>query len=190
MLCQRAATPSRYTDADLQYDFLAHAILGHAASHLTQTTDKDFSAQALIHRVTAMQLVNKELSKPTNTSNQQEAEVIFATLLVLANQAAYLPDAMLEFVTMFRGCNIVQNIVVSRFKGSVYSTFTPQEYVTRMQRIVRAHNIGPAESVVVNKFLDSVGKLESRCTGPVERNYHAALEKVARVVGHSSVDGR
>lgn len=79
-----------------------HSMLALGASHLTLCTSANFSSQALSHRVKAIQSLNKMLSKQTFT--KAEGDAAFATLLTLTFQSSYMPEGMLDFIAMVRGC--------------------------------------------------------------------------------------
>ena len=85
-----------------QYEFLAHAVLGLGATHLTVTGAGDHSKAALHHRVTAITALNERL--PRAHLSQADADAAFGAMLSLTFQAAYMPDGMVDFLTMIRGC--------------------------------------------------------------------------------------
>jgi hypothetical protein len=82
-----------------------HAILGQAASHLTVTTDTDYSSLALSHRLLAIKGLNEALSKTPRTGSDGDA--LLAACYVLTFQTANMKDGMSEFLTMVRGCGLV-----------------------------------------------------------------------------------
>ena len=86
----------------MQYDFLAHATLGLGASHLNLLVDDDYSNAALQHRVAALSSLNRHIKKPG--LSMADADAAFAAMLSLTYQAAYMPDGMMDFFTMTRGC--------------------------------------------------------------------------------------
>lgn len=85
-----------------QYDFLAHAMLGLGASHLTLMTSANYSNPALNHRVVAISSLNGQLAKAH--LEKAEADATMGALLALTFQSAYMADGMVEFLTMIRGC--------------------------------------------------------------------------------------
>lgn len=89
----------------LQYEFLMHAMLGLAASHLTVTTRADYSSIALQHRVKAIQGFNEALSKQTRSGSDGDA--LLAAVYALTFQSSYLSDGLREFLTLIRGCALV-----------------------------------------------------------------------------------
>jgi hypothetical protein len=77
-------------------------MLGLGASHLNLRIPKKFNTQALAHRSRAISSLNSVLSKQNIT--QAEGDAAFATVLALTFQSSYLPDGMVDFITMVRGC--------------------------------------------------------------------------------------
>lgn len=82
-----------------------HALLGMAASHLTATTEADYSSLALSHRLLAIKGFNEALSKTPRTGSDGDA--LIAACYALTFQSSYMKDGMSEFLTMVRGCGLV-----------------------------------------------------------------------------------
>ncbi|KAH7029528.1 uncharacterized protein B0I36DRAFT_133500 [Microdochium trichocladiopsis] len=158
------------------YDFLAHAILGLAASHLGLCTGEDYKSKALSHRVTAINLLNEKLSQPCK--NQQDGDALFGAVMVLAFQAAYLPDAMLEFVTMVRGCDVVSKRMMPDFASSQFNTLTAEGHASSMQQLITAQGEDSKNSGLMNGFITSVALLDGLCQTEFERAYYTCLQSV------------
>lgn len=77
-------------------------MLGLGASHLGLLSGVDYARAAMKHRVLAIQTLNQHLSKPK--LSMADADAAFAAMLTLTFQSAYLPDGMVDFFTMVRGC--------------------------------------------------------------------------------------
>jgi hypothetical protein len=89
----------------LQYEYLMHALLGLAASHLTITSDSDYSSSALSHRFLAIKGLNEALSITPRTGHDGDA--LLASCYALTFQSSYMTDGLQEFLTFLRGCNLV-----------------------------------------------------------------------------------
>lgn len=85
-----------------QYEFLARAMLGLGASHLSLMTSANYSKPALNHRVASISTLNEHLSKAHLA--EADADAALGALLALTFQSAYMPDGMVDFLTMVRGC--------------------------------------------------------------------------------------
>lgn len=77
-------------------------MLALGAAHLTLCTASNYSSQALSHRINAIQGINKLLSRPSFTINDGDAAM--GTLLALVFQSTLMPEGMLDFAAMVRGC--------------------------------------------------------------------------------------
>ncbi|KXJ90481.1 hypothetical protein Micbo1qcDRAFT_70844 [Microdochium bolleyi] len=165
------------------YDFLAHAILGLAASHLGLCTGEDFESKALSHRVTAINLLNEKLSQPCKT--QQDGDALFGAVMVLAFQAAYLPDAMLEFITMVRGCDLVSKRLMPDFANSEFNTLTREGHAESMRELIQAQGEDTKNSQLMNGFITSVTLLDGLCQTPFERQYFGSMQNVIKTARNS-----
>jgi hypothetical protein len=77
-------------------------MLGLGASHLSTISPSSYADAALKHRITAMKELNEHMARPD--LNLADAEAAFAAMLSLTFQSAYMPDGMIDFLTMVRGC--------------------------------------------------------------------------------------
>jgi hypothetical protein len=163
-------------------------MLGLAASHLSGCTESDYSTQALNHRVTAISLVNIKLTEPV--LNVGECDALFAAILCLTHQTLFLEDAMMEFLTMLRGCNLVATSVIPKFEGqSAFRRFTPDGHANSMRTIVREQGEPPKDLRLLGAFERAVLQLRPLCQRPTEVGYLDALHRVVELVGISSGEG-
>ena len=79
-----------------------HAMLGLGASHISILSTADYGKAALKHRVAAIKALNEHLSKPD--LSMHEAEAAFGAIIALTFQSAYMPEGLMDFLTMVRGC--------------------------------------------------------------------------------------
>ncbi|SCO88983.1 uncharacterized protein FRV6_13111 [Fusarium oxysporum] len=108
------------------FDFLVHAMLGLAASHLSLSGDTDYTAQALSHRVHAITLLNQALSKPCKSKAEADARI--ATVMTLIFQSSYMFEGMVEFIIMIRGCRAVSDAILPRLENSLFEGFTAESH--------------------------------------------------------------
>ncbi|RFU28472.1 hypothetical protein B7463_g7851, partial [Scytalidium lignicola] len=90
-----------------QYEYLMHAILGLAASHLELLTSVDYRALALSHRLLAIKGSNEAIDKGLRCGN--DADALLATCYALTFQSTYMSDGLLDFLQMARGCSVLSN---------------------------------------------------------------------------------
>jgi hypothetical protein len=175
-----------------EYDFLAHAILGLAAQHLSASTASDFSVPALSHRVSAITSLNSALSAPCTT--KEDADAKFAAAILLTFQSSYMPDGMMEFLSMMRGWMIIQTTVVPSMGESIFRGITEDMYVGSMRKL-----LGPAANSdsrageelqhTMEDFMASLRLLAPLCQSPAELHYLASMERIARLSETSPVNG-
>jgi hypothetical protein len=90
-----------------QNQYLMHAILGAAASHLELITGDDLSSTALHHRVRAIQGSGEALTQTNRAGSDGDA--LLAACYLLTFQSSYMKDGIPEFFQFVRGCTLVSN---------------------------------------------------------------------------------
>ena len=84
-------------------------MLGLGASHLNLLSPARYTQAALRHRVIAIKCLNESLSRPRRSVADTDAA--FAAILALTFQAAHMPDGLMDFFTMIRGCESTAHTV-------------------------------------------------------------------------------
>lgn len=161
------------------YDYLMHAMLGLAASNL-DLYGGNYSAQALGHRVKAIQLLNQDLSKPCTSSAEGDAR--FGAMMALAFQASCMPEGMTEFLSMTRGCHIVASNSMLIFEGSLFSGFTDEGYPDSIRRLIGTGPLilEPEQEALIDEFLTSLRALGPLCKSPLEVQFLGATERIVK----------
>jgi hypothetical protein len=162
-------------------------MLGLAASHLTRSSDVDYSSQALSHRVHSIKLLRDRIAQPCRS--KAEGDALFATAMVLTQQAAFMDDAMVELLVMTRGCNIIASTVMPSFQDSAFRTFTLEGHVGDMLKFIGAKGTCEPSEETVSGFLNSVDLMRPLCQGETELKYLATLEKIANMSTASLLEG-
>ncbi|KFY62836.1 hypothetical protein V497_02203 [Pseudogymnoascus sp. VKM F-4516 (FW-969)] len=111
------------------YDYLMHAMLGLAATHLTSVTNVDYSEAALSHRLLAIQGFNKALSK--KIEKKPDGDALLATMYSLTFQSAFMSDSLMEFLIMVRGCVMLSGQLLSQSSIAffVIDWYSHQQYM-------------------------------------------------------------
>ncbi|RDL33739.1 uncharacterized protein BP5553_08107 [Venustampulla echinocandica] len=89
----------------IKNEYVMHAILGLAASHLGMITGEDLNATALHHRHLAILGSNEAISRAPRTGSDGDA--LLASCYLIAFQSTYMPDGMEETFRMLRGCTML-----------------------------------------------------------------------------------
>ncbi|TVY88274.1 Sterol uptake control protein [Lachnellula willkommii] len=87
-------------------EYLMHAVLGMAASHLELITGADLKANAIHHRLLAIKGSNDAISEPRRRTGS-DGDALLASCYLLAFQSSYMTDGMQEFFCMIRGCGLL-----------------------------------------------------------------------------------
>ncbi|KAL6806381.1 hypothetical protein GGI42DRAFT_280526 [Trichoderma sp. SZMC 28013] len=149
-----------------QYDYLAHAVLGLGASHLSQHGNVDYTSQALQHRVTAMKLVNEQLDHPPTKPADQDA--LFAAVICLVTQSSLMPDSMIDYITTTRGGNLVASTIITDYEKSIFKYFTPMEHDRSLERLISEQ---PRNFEAIEGFHASAQRLLPLCQKSTEVSY-------------------
>ncbi|KAK4643635.1 hypothetical protein QC761_406450 [Podospora bellae-mahoneyi] len=167
------------------YDYLMHAMLGLAASHL-DLHGGNCSSQALAHRVKAIQSLNNSLSKPC--SSQAEGDARFAAMMALAFQASCMAEGMPEFLAMSRGCHIIANTAMGSMKNSLFREFTQEGYCDSVRRVIGIVplDLSEDEEILIGDFLKSLRALGPLCKSPLEVKFLASTEAIAKAARTSA----
>ncbi|KAL7815179.1 hypothetical protein V8C26DRAFT_131513 [Trichoderma gracile] len=155
-----------------QYDYLAHAVLGLGASHLSQHGNVDYTSQALQHRVTAMKLVNQQLDHPP--TRPADADALMAAVICLVAQSSLMPDSMIDYITTTRGGNLVASTIITNYEMSIFKYFTPREHDRSLERLISEQ---PRDYEVIHGFATSALQLRPLCQTPNEVAYCDCLVK-------------
>ncbi|KAK4178416.1 hypothetical protein QBC36DRAFT_344633 [Triangularia setosa] len=167
------------------YDYLMHAMLGLAASHL-DLHGGNCSSQALAHRVKAIQCLNTNLSKPC--SSQAEGDARFAAMMALVFQASCMAEGMPEFLAMSRGCHIIANTAMGSMKNSLFREFTQEGYCDSVRRVIGIVPLDLSEDqeILIQNFLKSLRALGPLCKSPLEVKFLASTESIAKAARTSA----
>ncbi|KAL7952057.1 hypothetical protein V8C42DRAFT_306032 [Trichoderma barbatum] len=155
-----------------QYDYLAHAVLGLGASHLSQHGNVDYTSQALQHRVTAMKLVNEQLDHPPTRPADQDA--LFAAVICLVTQSSLMPDSMVDYITTTRGGNLVASTIITDYEKSIFKYFTPLEHDKSLERLICEQ---PRNFEAIEGFQASALRLRPLCQRLTEVAYCESMLK-------------
>ena len=171
------------------YEYLVHAMLGLAASHLDLYTG-NCAKQALAHRVKAMELLNRSLSNPCTSPAEGDAR--FGAIMALTFQASCMRDGMGEFLTMTRGCSIVAASSIIDFRHSLFREFTQEGYSESVWRAVNSQKRVPdaLQQALIDDFQVAIRRLAPFCSSPLELRFLASTERATKMMQSSPVLGR
>lgn len=190
---------------EIQYEFLARAMLGLGASHLSLMTSADHFKPALNHRVASISALNDHLSKPHLA--KADADAALGALLALTFQSAYMPDGMVDFLTMVRGCkstnctltwgqylaylHISAGVLVAshqtfNFGKSVFKPGAADAFVETARQIIKGDGDSDGDdpgncmyNAFAEDFCPSLERLKPLCHSAAELTYLAIMTRIA-----------
>jgi hypothetical protein len=149
----------------LQYEFLAHALVGVAASHLNATSEVNLSAEAYSHRVHAIKGLNTALSQPPESSS--DADALLATCYALACQSALMGDSIAEILTMWHGAQLVLAQHCLKKERTVFHSLSFSDQLEEAStRLQDTPLIDPAKVHAARKSLEQLLPL---CNTPIQK---------------------
>ncbi|KAJ3497486.1 hypothetical protein NLG97_g1866 [Lecanicillium saksenae] len=166
-----------------EYDFLAHAVLGLGASHLTRHTNADFNSQALQHRLVAIKQVNEQLSNPP--SDQQSLDAILAALFCLITQASLIDDGLADYMTIIRGGHLIVIIIIGDMSKSVFPGFTVEGHDSMSAELVREDQRD--DMTDMHDFALSLRNLQPLLRAPYEHRYYGMMSQIPLAIQRSSL---
>ncbi|KAG9250447.1 uncharacterized protein F5Z01DRAFT_629404 [Emericellopsis atlantica] len=162
-----------------QYDFLVHAMLGLGASHLGMLDEQGYRESALMHRIKAIKLMNKFLSRrdPPTVPNRDAA---LGTILCLTYQSAYIADGMTDFLIMIRGCYILGPDMGGDWSTSLFNGFVRKTYVNTVTELMPPRQQPePLDEAVLKGFLASARRVATLCQSLAEMEVLALVQEIA-----------
>jgi hypothetical protein len=163
-----------------------HAILAQAASHLTVTTDADYSSLALSHRLLAIKGLNEALSKTPRTGSDGDA--LLAACYCLTFQTANMKDGMSEFLTMVRGCGLISMQLLCD-KIDISFSISPDRHIEYMQ--TRLDNLPAIDTDLYEGAVSSINAILPLCRDvQCLLLFHKVLKDCFETIGVDSRLGR
>jgi hypothetical protein len=165
-----------------------HAMLGLAASHL-DLYGGNCAAQALAHRVKAIQSLNQALSRPCSSAAEGDAR--FAAMITLTFQASCMPEGMTEFLSMARGIHVIANTATITHEGSLFYAFAQEGYPHSVRRLIGTPpvRLDAYWESLIDDFSQSLRALAPLCTSSLEVKFLAAIERIVKIAKTSPAEG-
>ncbi|KAH8819844.1 hypothetical protein F5884DRAFT_27726 [Xylogone sp. PMI_703] len=123
------------------YDYLMHAILAMAASHLELCTGVDLRSVAIHHRILAIKGSNAALSQPRTRGSDNDA--LLAACYALTFQSSYMSDGLAEFFQMVRGCHLLSYQFTTEKLPMVFSLTETDHFRFMEKRLLDLPFISP-----------------------------------------------
>jgi hypothetical protein len=150
------------------------SMLALGASHLTITTTSaaEMESRALNHRIQAISLLNKALSRPA--TSKAEADARFATFMNLTFQSSCMKEGLIDFLTMLRGCILQGDLG----ELSAFASFFHDTHMDTMESQITDVELKDLEKQDLDDGVQSLSALEPFLQRDVERRYHKHLTEL------------
>ncbi|KAI9803879.1 MAG: hypothetical protein M1825_001759 [Sarcosagium campestre] len=153
------------------YDYLMHAMLSVAASHLTLFSTSELSEVALTHRGLAIAGLNKAMSRSPECSS--DADAMMAACYALSFQSSYTDDGLMDFLIFIRGCSLISFTAFQNPAESVFRDNTTEGHMQIMRPKLRtAPTVDPFLASTASDAVDSIRHL---CSHKIEWEFHQLL---------------
>jgi hypothetical protein len=100
-----------------------------------------------------------------------------------------MPEDMLEFMIMLRGCTVVSHTVIPVLEESLFSGFTAESHTERVLSLQRHDPVDALLGDVLDAALTSVNNLRPICHSVLEVRYLSVLDRILRLSKTSPVEG-
>lgn len=164
-----------------------HAILGFAASELTDT-DGSLVQAAMNHRIKAIKAIKKRLSETARSqTSYEEANALVATCFALTFQSVSLEDGLAEYMTFIRGILIVGMQMMFRGIKPIFSTLFEDRQNEVMEPYLR--DLPLIQKGWVDAAIEAISNLRPLCVEPVEVEYFDQLFGIVEKLSVNSYEG-
>jgi hypothetical protein len=167
-----------------QNQYLMHAILGLAASHLELLTGDDLGSIALHHRLRAIQGSASALTKRNRAGSDGDA--LLASCYLLTFQSSYMKDGIFEFFHFARGCSLVSYRLAEE-KLPIAFFFTAHDHVKFMEE--RLTDLPSMNPELLDSAERSLAQLPPLFDLPVHNLFFTCMAECVTTVRHSSFQG-
>ncbi|KAH8901766.1 hypothetical protein GQ53DRAFT_630618 [Thozetella sp. PMI_491] len=167
-----------------EHEYLAHALLGLGATHLSRHGNVDYTEQAVKHRLAALAGLKQRLSRPITSS--VEGDALFAATSALASQAALMPNAMVEYLTMTRGIHLlIFHLAPNFYQKTLFRTFRLDGHLESLTKLIHEQEL---DVQLLSELEESLRLLEPLCETAREGAYLGLMQKIVRVVPESGFE--
>jgi hypothetical protein len=186
-----------------QREYLMHAVLGLAATHLhlanqvassgrpfdAQPYDGTYEGLGIRHRGAAISGLNEALTKAS--WNQVDLDAMLATAYALTFQATYMHDGLIDFMTMVRGCALLTHRIVDCGHGEqINSTFNldPMAHVKVLDGGWKRSTSTP-KPIKLSDGINALDALKPYCQSAIQKELFDAIHRAYMTFDINSREG-
>ncbi|KAL1971058.1 hypothetical protein VTN77DRAFT_9 [Rasamsonia byssochlamydoides] len=163
---------------------LMHAILSLGATHLTLVAPRgrDYTAAAILHRGKALRGLNEMLEKEDCTC--QELSTMLATCFALTFQAHYMPDGLLDFAVMVRGCALISGRLRERYSNSTIFDMRHEKH--KLYVMEKTKTLPMLDVNVLHRYLETLELVQPLLQDEAHHQFYGALVDTLNALRQSS----
>ncbi|KAF4629232.1 hypothetical protein G7Y89_g8920 [Cudoniella acicularis] len=163
-------------------EYLMHAILGMAASHLALLTgERSFGPLSVQHRILAIKGSNETLSRSKRSGDDGDA--LLSACYLLAFQSSYMIDGMEEYLQTMRGCYFLNYHLKRENLQMTFFTTEDHHFDLVQESLVDLPVIDP---MLVESAQQSLSSLLSILTTPSEFKFYNIMVECVEALKSSS----
>lgn len=162
-----------------------HSILALGATHLSLTvpSGQKYLSAAVEHRGIALKSLAEMMSRQCSSLDMSH---MLATCYALTFQSHYMPDSLVDFAVMVRGCALMTDRIQSAFASSAIFTLNEcYEFLSILERISPTASIDP---ILVDTYLKTLVPLLGRLETHAQHQWYYCLVNVLTSLKHSDKD--
>jgi hypothetical protein len=170
----------------IKHDFLLHAILALGATDLAcPTLDSDLMLAGIVHRVKAIEALNKAVSRGIQTI--EEGNAMIGTCFALLFQSVMMNDGLAEYMAFIRGIVAIGiHMEMNKMKFLFHHLWNDEQMQLIDGMLYETPLINPD---VARAACRSLEKMAPLCTTELEIRLYGRLLEMARTCITSSRDG-
>ncbi|KAF7157603.1 hypothetical protein CNMCM5623_001977 [Aspergillus felis] len=168
-----------------QYPHLMHAMLALGATHysLVSSNGSEFSSTAIIHRGKALKALSAAIGKGPECTTT-DMDIILATCYALVFQAYHMRDGLVDFAIMVRGCGVITNCIMDKYKTS--QLFHLQTADEAVEIALGLANEPVSSPLLVDSLLAAIDRLQPLLQSTIHHRFFRALRETLAALAVSN----
>ncbi|GIK05446.1 hypothetical protein Aspvir_009556 [Aspergillus viridinutans] len=159
-----------------EYPHLMHAILALGATHysLVSPNGWEYSSTAIIHRGKALKALSAAIGKGPECTTT-DLDVILATCYALVFQAYHMQDGLVDFAVMVRGCGVITNCIMDRYKTSQLFHIQTEEEAAEVASALANEPV--SSPLLIDSLLAAIDRLQPLFQSTIHHCFFRAIRE-------------
>ncbi|KAG2001288.1 hypothetical protein GB937_010307 [Aspergillus fischeri] len=159
-----------------EYPHLMHAILALGATHysLVSPNGSEYSSTAIIHRGKALKALSAAIGKGPECTTT-DMDIILATCYALVFQAYHMHDGLVDFAVMVRGCGVITNCIMDKYKTSQLFDLRTEEEAAEIALALADEPV--SSPLLIDSLLAAIDRLQPLFQSTIHHRFFRALRE-------------